>query len=105
MKLALVLLIAISAYAQSTPDVASVEGKILALENAWGQAEKAGDSKALHDLLDDSMVYVRYDGAIWNKSEYLASLNATDSHMEQAVNENMSAHVRWHRAGDGHLSH
>lgn len=91
MKLLCLLLVALCASAQ-TPD-SSVEGKILALENAWGQAEKASDSRALHDLLDDSLVYIRYDGSLWNKSEYLASLKDTDSHMEQAVNENMTAHA------------
>jgi hypothetical protein len=35
--------------------IPSIEGKVLALENAWGQAEKVSDSKALHDLLDDSL--------------------------------------------------
>jgi hypothetical protein len=33
-----------------------IEGKVLALDNAWGQAEKVSDSNALHDLLDDSLI-------------------------------------------------
>ena len=74
-------------------DLRSSEGKILALENAWCQAEKARDSKALQSLLDDSLVYIRYDGSLWSKTQYLASLNDTSSRVEQAVNENMAAHV------------
>ena len=95
MKRGLILIVfaPLFALAQAAPEMSSAEGKILALENAWGQAEKAGDSKALQGLLDDSLVYVRYDGSLWSKTQYLASLNETSSHVEQAVNENMAAHV------------
>src|SRR6266849_6519473 len=79
--------------AQKSPDASASETKILALENAWGQAEKLRDSKALDTLLDSSLVYIRYDGSLWSKAEYLASLNDHSSHEEQAVNENMTAHV------------
>jgi hypothetical protein len=49
--------------AQSSPDAPASESKILALENAWGQAEKLRDRTALDSLLDNSLVYIRYDGA------------------------------------------
>lgn len=95
--LILVVFAPLFALAQASPEMSSAEGKILALENAWGQAEKAGDSKALQGLLqgllDDSLVYIRHDGSLWSKTQYLASLNDTSSHVEQAVNENMAAHV------------
>ena len=94
MKPALLLLvISVSMVSAQRSDSSSIEGKVLALENAWGQAEKVGDAKALHDLLDDSLVYVRYDGSVWNKSEYLASLKDASSRVEEAVNEDMSARV------------
>ena len=82
-----------AAAAQSSSQASPNETKILALENAWGQAEKLRDGKALDSLLDNSLVYIRYDGGVWNKAEYLASLNDHTSHEEQAVNENMSAHM------------
>src|SRR5258708_25191964 len=88
-----ILLTAPGVAAQSSPDATAGESKILALENAWGQAEKLRDTKALDNLLDDSLVYVRYDGNVWSKSKYLASLNDHSSHEEQAVNENMTAHI------------
>jgi hypothetical protein len=83
------MLTAVGAAAQSSPDATAGESKILALENAWGQAEKSHDSKALDRLLDDSLVYIRYDGSVWSKFQYLASLNDRSSHEDQAVNENM----------------
>jgi len=48
--------IAVFAQGQLSSDSSSIEGKVRALENAWEQAEKVSDSKALHDLLDDSLI-------------------------------------------------
>jgi ketosteroid isomerase-like protein len=92
-RLALPLLLFAGTVAAQTPDASTVQGKILALENAWGQAEKAGDSNALRSLLDDTLVYVRYDGSLWTKSRYLASLSDPTSRVEQAITEDMAAHV------------
>jgi len=41
-----ILLTALFAAAQNSPDASVSETKIMALENAWGQAEKLDDSKA-----------------------------------------------------------
>ena len=87
------LLLAGCAAAQNLPSTSAIDGKILALENAWGLAEKSADSKALQGLLDDALVYVRYDGSLWSKGQYLASLNDRASRIEQAVTEDMAAHV------------
>jgi|SRR5450432_1623020 ketosteroid isomerase-like protein len=88
-----ILLAPLRLAAQNSSDMPVSETKILALENAWGQAEKLRDSKALDSLLDDSLVYIRYDGSVWSKSRYLASLNDKTSHEDQAVNESMTAHL------------
>jgi ketosteroid isomerase-like protein len=87
---AVVLLLALNCSAQTS---SADESKILAMENAWAQAEEHGDFKALQTLLDDSLVYIRYDGSVWNKSQYLASLKDTTSKEEQGVNESMNARV------------
>ena len=75
------------------PDTSASKSKIIAMENAWAQAEEHADAKALDSLLDDSLVYIRYDGASWTKAQYLASLKDQSSHEEQGVNESMTAHV------------
>jgi hypothetical protein len=49
-----------------TADAAPV--RILALENAWNQAEEHKDIKAPDSLLDASVVYVDYDGSIMDKA-------------------------------------
>ena len=74
-------------------DTSASESKILAFENAWSQAEEHQDAKALDSLLDNSLVYIRYDGSLWSKTQYLASLKDSSSHIEQGVNESMVDHL------------
>jgi ketosteroid isomerase-like protein len=67
--------------------------KILALENAWNQAEEHKDIKALDSLLDSTLVYVDYDGSMMDKARFIESIKAPSLHPEQIVNESMTAHV------------
>lgn len=88
----ILLLAAIPGFGQTAqPD--AEQGKILALENAWNQAEEHKDTKALEKLLDASMVYIDYDGTTMDKAHFIASVQAPALHPEQIVNESMSAHV------------
>jgi len=75
--------------AQSDPE----QTKILALENAWNQAEEHKDAKALETLLDSSLVYIDYDGTIMDKTQFIASVQEPALHPQQIVNESMTAHV------------
>ncbi len=77
----------------ATQDSGASESKILAFENAWSQAEEHQDAKALDSLLDNSLVYIRYDGSLWSKTQYLASLKDPASRVEQGVAESMVAHI------------
>jgi ketosteroid isomerase-like protein len=86
-------LLLISSRLATAQDSGASESKILAFENAWSQAEEHQDAKALDSLLDNSLVYVRYDGRLWSKTQYLASLKDSSSHVEQGVNESMVAHI------------
>jgi ketosteroid isomerase-like protein len=72
--------------------VAAIQSKIVALEKAWNQAYKAGDTKALDELLDNSIVLVNDDGSVQSKAEFLASVHATNSQEQQVAPESM--HVR-----------
>jgi len=69
------------------------QSKILALENAWNQAEEHKDVKALDSLLDPTLVYVDYDGSIMDKAQFITSVKAPELHPSQIVNESMTAHV------------
>jgi len=93
--LALFLLIGLlpAAAGQAPAQLDPEQTKILALENAWNQAEEHKDIKALDRLLDASLVYVDYDGSIMDKAQFMSSIKAPALHPEQIVNESMTAHV------------
>ncbi len=67
--------------------------RILALENAWNQAEEHKDAKALDALLASTLVYIDYDGTLMDKPQFMASVKAPALHPEQIVNESMTANV------------
>src|ERR1700722_13222567 len=48
---------------------------VLALENAWNQAESRHDGQALKLLLADDFVYTDYDGAFMNRAEWLRKVD------------------------------
>jgi len=80
--------------AQDTSDSA-VRSKIIALEKAWNQAYKAGDTRALDSILDNQIVLINDDGSVQSKVEFLSSVKATNNNsQEQQVSpESMSVHV------------
>ena len=74
-------------------DQDSVRGKIVALEKAWNQAYKAGDTRALGDLLDDNIVLINDDGSTQTKREFLDGLKATNNQEQQVAPESLTVHV------------
>jgi ketosteroid isomerase-like protein len=78
--------------AQESSD-AAVQSKITALEQAWNQAYKMGDSKALDAILDDAVVLVNDDGSVQSKADFLASVRAPHDQDQQVSPESMSVHV------------
>jgi hypothetical protein len=82
-----------AAPAQASARADAGQTKILALENAWNQAEEHKDVKALDALLDATLVYVDYDGSVMNKKQFMDSVKAPALHPEQIVNESMTAQV------------
>lgn len=95
MKTAVILfcLCAVSLTAAQANLPSAEETKILALENAWNQAEEDKDVTALDSLLDPTLVYIDYDGSFMDKAQFMASVPAPSLHPEQIVNESMSANV------------
>lgn len=90
---ALCLLNIVSARAEDRPDQSAVRDKILALENAWNQAEEHKDAKALDSLLASTVVYVDYDGTFMNKAEFMASVKRPSLHPDQIINDFMTSHI------------
>jgi hypothetical protein len=66
------LLVGCFSFAQGTSDdPAATRTRLIALENAWNQAQLRGDSKALEALVTEAFVYTDYDGTIYNKAQFL----------------------------------
>jgi ketosteroid isomerase-like protein len=74
-------------------DDAAARDQVLALEKAWNQAYKAGDTKALASILDNSLVLVEDDGSLKTKSEFLASVNSSSANQEQVAPESLTVRV------------
>lgn len=89
----LLLCLTLAAAAPLPDDLDAAQTRILALENAWNQAEEHKDVNALDSLLDPTLVYVDYDGSMMGKAQFMASIKLPSLHPEQIVNESMTAHV------------
>src|SRR6266436_8825869 len=68
-------------------DVSADASKLIALENAWNQAQLHHDSKALNSLVSDAFVYTDYDGTVMNKAQFLADLKDPDYQATLVANE------------------
>ena len=95
LKLTALLLTSLCAMASMclAQDDPAVRGKIVALEKAWNQAYKAGDTRALSDLLDDHIVLINDDGSTQTKREFLDSVKATNSQDQQVAPESITVNV------------
>ena len=69
------------------------EGRIIALESAWDQAEQNKDANAIANLLADNLVYVDYDGSLSNKQQFLAGIKSGDITGEQINNEGVTVRL------------
>jgi len=98
MKAAAAICVLVSAWAaigvgQESVKPSGEEGRIIALESAWDQAEKNRDATALAGLLADNLVYVDYDGSLRNKQQFLASIKSASVSSEQINNEGVTVRL------------
>jgi ketosteroid isomerase-like protein len=79
--------------AQSAPQPNAGQARILTLENAWNQATLQKDATALDLLLAPDLTYVKHDGTLMNKAEYVASVQSPALHLARIVSETMNVHL------------
>ena len=79
--------ISLCAFAPAADNVDA--GKILALENAWNQAQLHHDANALSQLLPSTFVYTDYDGTVEDKAQFLKDLKDPDYQANLVANENV----------------
>jgi ketosteroid isomerase-like protein len=70
--MAILLFAASFCLAQESPGQSADTSMLIALENAWNQAQLHHDSKALDELLADTFVSTDNDGVLMTKAQYLA---------------------------------
>jgi len=83
-SLAMLLLLQALAAAQD-----SSKARVLAMENAWNEAESHNDVNAVSALLAPTFAYTDASGSFLNKSEFLASIRSAGS--SQIANQGMKA--------------
>src|SRR5260370_38446682 len=98
MKAMAALCVFVSAWAamgsgQESVKPSGEEGRIIALESAWYQAEQNKDATALAGLLADNLVYVDYDGSLSNKQQFLKSIKSGGISSEQINNEGVTVRL------------
>ena len=86
----LVIAATLQGAAQNASDEA---GRVLGLENAWGHAIEAKDTKALDQLLAPTFLAVEIDSSVSSKAEFLAGIRAPEYQPSQAVNEQINVQV------------
>ena len=69
------------------PARGSDESKLIALENAWNQAQLNHDAKALDSLVGEKFIYTDIDGSVMNKAQFLADIKDTSYHATLITNE------------------
>ncbi|MBS1852998.1 MAG: DUF4440 domain-containing protein [Acidobacteria bacterium] len=91
--LAIVLCCLSLAAAAQQKDKSSIESKLIALENAWNQAQLHHDNKALNTLVADTFTYTDYDGTVMNKAQFLADLKDPAYHATLIANEDVRVQI------------
>ena len=84
--LLIVLCLAVSAQSRNT---AADRSMLIALENAWNQAQIQRDGAALDTLLSDKFIYTDWDGTVSNKAKFISDMKDTSFETTSVANSNV----------------
>ena len=73
-------------------DVKAEKSKLIALENAWNQAQLYHDGQALNKLVTDNFVYTDTDGTVMNKAKFIADAKDSSVQVTSAANDDVSVY-------------
>jgi len=76
----------------SSFDSASEKSKLIALENAWNQAQIHRDGQALTALISDGFVYTDWDGAVLHKAKFIADIKDPSVETTFVANEGVEVY-------------
>jgi len=85
MTLAMLIAAGLSARAANEADID--RGKLMALENAWNQAQMTKDVPAVEQLLAPMFIYTDYDGIVQDKKKFLDDLKDPAYRATSMINE------------------
>lgn len=86
------LISASAAQSRSRVDSDEQSSKLIALENAWNQAQLHHDSRSLDRLVGDAFVYTDTDGTVMDKAQFLADIADTGYRATLMTNENVKVY-------------
>ncbi|OLC84712.1 MAG: hypothetical protein AUH66_00300 [Acidobacteria bacterium 13_1_40CM_4_57_6] len=94
--LILLLALVFLPFSQNISRAQGDETKIIALENLWNQMQINHDADAMGSMLDGDFVLTDYDGTVFNKGQFLATIRDKSTQLTVEVSENM----KLYRHGD-----
>ena len=85
--LILLLALVFLPFSQNISRAQGDETKIIALENLWNQMQINHDADAMGSLLDGDFVLTDYDGTVFNKGQFLATIRDKSTQLTVEVSE------------------
>jgi ketosteroid isomerase-like protein len=73
-------------------DVSAERSMLIALENAWNQAQMHRDGEALNRLIVDTFVYTDWDGTLLTKAKFIADSKDTSVETTLVANEDVQVY-------------
>jgi hypothetical protein len=106
LQILLVMALAVAAAAQDNAKASADKSMILALENAWNQAELHHDASAVDALVAETFISVDHHGHLQTKAQYIADLKDTSIQSRTSLEHRYERlYLREHRDRHQCLSH
>lgn len=83
----------LTAFLQAQGQKNTDASKLVALENAWNQAQLHHDAEALETLVANDFVYTDYDGAVMSRAAFLKDLKDPAFHATLITNDDVKVHM------------
>ncbi len=91
-RVLLVLTCCLAAIAQSPNSSDADRSKLIAMENAWNQAQLHRDGKAINEMVADTFVYTDTDGTVMNKAKFMADIKNPSVRTTLVANNNVEVY-------------
>lgn len=83
----------LNAPAQTGANADAEKSKLIAIENAWNQAQLHRDGKAISRMIVDTFVYTDTDGTVMNKAKFIADLQDPAVKTTLVVNDDVQVYL------------